>query len=164
MLANNTIADNEASVSWSGIYATFVDSRNQLVNNIVQVSNGPALFCDNSASTGGVHLTATGDPALNDVVLHGFGFPPASTPTVLVVRSTTPAATPTVFGDGLLCLVTPIVRMAASTASGGQSLHGLNHGAGPGTFHYQLWYRNSADNFCTPARFNLSSGYTIVFP
>ena len=93
-----------------------------------------------------------------------------SAATVTWVKSTvmgaknTPAATPTVFGDGLLCLVTPIVRMAASTASGGQSLHGLNHGAGPGTFHYQLWYRNSADNFCTPARFNLSSGYTIVFP
>jgi hypothetical protein len=51
VLANNTIADNEASVSWSGIYATFVGSHNQLVNNIVQVPNGPALFCDNSPST-----------------------------------------------------------------------------------------------------------------
>jgi hypothetical protein len=51
VIANNTIADNEASVSWPGIYATFVDSRNLLVNNIVQVSSGPALFCDNSTST-----------------------------------------------------------------------------------------------------------------
>jgi hypothetical protein len=51
VLANNTIADNEASVSWPGVYASFVDSRNLLYNNIIRTQNGPALFCDNNSST-----------------------------------------------------------------------------------------------------------------
>ena len=49
VLVNNTIADNDAA-SAPGIYATFVDARNQLHNNIVSAMFGPALFCDNAAS------------------------------------------------------------------------------------------------------------------
>ena len=35
--------------------------------------------------------------------------------------------------------------------------------AGPGTFYYQLWYRNTPSSYCTPAAFNLSSGRTLVW-
>jgi len=49
VLANNTIADNVADV-WPGIYASGVDSRNLLYNNIVQAQSGPALFCENASS------------------------------------------------------------------------------------------------------------------
>ena len=49
VLVNNTIADNDAA-SWPGIYASFVDARNQLHNNIISARFGPALFCDNAAS------------------------------------------------------------------------------------------------------------------
>jgi hypothetical protein len=127
-------------------------------------NNGlPGHGCDNSASTGGVELTGSGDPAANSVVLHGEGFPPAGAPTVLVIRSSAAAATPTAFGDGLLCIEPPVVRLAASTATGGLSSHPLNHGAGAGTFHYQLWYRNTG-SFCTSDAFNLSNGYSVTYP
>jgi len=50
VLANNTIADNEAA-SWPGVYATFVDGRNRLYNNIISAQSGPALFCENASSS-----------------------------------------------------------------------------------------------------------------
>ena len=50
VLANNTIADNDAA-SWPGVYATFVDVRNRLYNNIISAQSGPALFCDNASSS-----------------------------------------------------------------------------------------------------------------
>jgi hypothetical protein len=49
MLVNNTIADNDAA-SWPGIYATGVDARNQIYNNIIGARFGPALYCDNGAT------------------------------------------------------------------------------------------------------------------
>jgi serine protease len=49
MLVNNTIADNHAP-SWPGIYATAVDARNQIYNNIISARFGPALFCENGAT------------------------------------------------------------------------------------------------------------------
>jgi parallel beta-helix repeat protein len=51
VLLNNTIADNEASVNWPGIYAAGVDSRNQMSNNIITARYGPALFCENAMSS-----------------------------------------------------------------------------------------------------------------
>lgn len=50
LLANNTIADNEASSSWPGVYVSGVDGGNQFYNNIIQAQNGPALFCENASS------------------------------------------------------------------------------------------------------------------
>ena len=50
VLANNTIADNDAA-SWPGVYATFVDSRNRLYNNIITAQSGPAVFCQNATSS-----------------------------------------------------------------------------------------------------------------
>jgi hypothetical protein len=49
MLVNNTIADNDAA-SWPGIYATGVDARNQIYNNIIAARFGPALYCDNAST------------------------------------------------------------------------------------------------------------------
>jgi hypothetical protein len=122
--------------------------------------------CDNAQGTGGVALTATGDPAANSVVLHGAGFPPASAPTVLAIRSPSLESPAVPFGDGLRCVgVAGLVRFGATAAAGGLSTHPVNHGAGPGTFHYQLWYRNTPATFCDPAAaFNLSSGVAIVWP
>jgi hypothetical protein len=50
VFVNNTIADNEASVSSAGVYVTGFDARNQLHNNIISAATGPALVCDNAAS------------------------------------------------------------------------------------------------------------------
>ena len=49
-------------------------------------------------------------------------------------------------------------------AVGGQSSHAVNHGAGPGTFSYQVWYRSLPMSFCDPAAgFNLSNGYDLTW-
>jgi hypothetical protein len=57
-----------------------------------------------------------------------------------------------VFGDGLRCLATtPLVRLAATTAAGGE-------------FVYQIWYRNQPAGYCTPLAFNLSNGLRITWP
>ena len=126
-------------------------------------SGDPGHGCDNSAGTGGVELTASGDPGSNSVVITGTGYPPAGSPTAIVIRATIPADVPALFGDGLLCIGTPVVRLSAATAAGGSSTHPLNHGAGPGSFHYQLWYRNTGA-FCTPSVFNTSNAYSILWP
>jgi Tol biopolymer transport system component len=120
--------------------------------------------CINAQATGGVVLSATGTQAANDVVLHGTGYPPASSPGVIVMRSKDVEPVPVLFGDGLRCIAAVgLVRLSAASASGGASAHPLSHGAGPGTFHYQLWYRNTPATFCTSAAFNLSSGLSIVW-
>jgi hypothetical protein len=75
-------------------------------------------------------------------------------------------AGPEVFGDGLRCIALPIVRLAATAASGGTSLHAFGHGtmAGAGSFYYQLHFRNQPAMYCTPDAFNTSSGRTLVWP
>jgi len=58
------------------------------------------------------------------------------------------------------------VRLATGNALGGVSSHVIGHGAmaGPGTFAYQIWFRNTPSTFCDPfAAFNLSSGRQITW-
>ena len=44
-------------------------------------------------------------------------------------------------------------------------LYVFGHGAGAGTFHYQIWFRNQPIGFCDPvAAFNLSNGLTLTWP
>jgi hypothetical protein len=53
--------------------------------------------------------------------------------------------------------------MGAGMTSGGAIDLAIAHGAGPGTFHYQLWYRNMPA-FCTSDQFNTSNALTVVYP
>jgi len=129
----------------------------------------PDTGCDISQGTGGVGLSLAiqQNTPQNRVTWSGTGFPAASTPTSIVIRATSldPGA-PVVFGDGLRCIGTPLVRLAATFASGGTATHSHGHGtgAGSGTFHYQLWFRNTPVMFCNPtAAFNLSSGRTLTW-
>jgi hypothetical protein len=39
----------------------------------------------------------------------------------------------------------------------------LSHGAGAGTFYYQLWYRSNGP-FCSADLFNLSNAVSIAWP
>ena len=73
---------------------------------------------------------------------------------------------PIVFGDGLRCVATPLVRLAATFASAGTAVHTHGHGtmAGSGDFFYQLWFRNSPVMYCDPtAAFNLSNGRILTW-
>jgi Tol biopolymer transport system component len=129
-------------------------------------SGAPGRGCENPHGSDGVLLTASGTPSANDVVLHGTEYPPAGTPGVVVMRSPNLELTPLAFGDGLRCIgAVGLVRLGATIASGGASTHPLNHAAGPGTFHYQLWYRSTPASYCDPAAaFNLSNGLSITWP
>jgi len=129
----------------------------------------PYSGCEIQQGTGGVELEVLAQQTspLNRATVTGSGFPAASTPTSIVIRSAglDPAA-PVVFGDGLRCVGVPLVRLGATFAGAGTSTHTFGHGAmaGTGTFYYQLWFRNTPIMFCDPtAAFNLSSGRTLVW-
>jgi len=129
----------------------------------------PNTGCDIAQATGGVGLTVTKwSPDCmggGTAVLIGTGYPVTGTPGAVVIRAPTlDTASPVVFGDGLRCVNATVVRLGATLAVGGQSTHPVMHGAGPGTFYYQIWFRNQPAMFCTPAAFNLSNGLSIFWP
>jgi hypothetical protein len=75
-------------------------------------------------------------------------------------------ASPVVFGDGLRCIGTPLVRLAGTFGVGGVSLHTFGHStmAGAGDFYYQAWFRNTPIMFCDPAAaFNLTNGRVLTW-
>jgi hypothetical protein len=128
----------------------------------------PGAGCDIAQGTGGVRLDVLSlhpdGMGGGSVTFTGSGFPAMSSPSVVGLRSGARATPPSVFGDGLLCVDPPVVRFGATAAVGGTSTHAVGHGAGPGLFHYQLWFRNQPPSFCTPDAFNLSNGVTISWP
>ncbi len=76
-----------------------------------------------------------------------------------------------VFGDGLRCAGGSVTRLGTKTNAGGASQYpaagdpsvSVRGGiVAPGTYRYQVWYRNAA-SFCTPSTFNLTNGLTVVW-
>jgi spore coat protein A len=129
----------------------------------------PGHGCEVAQGTGGVQLDASSfTPDFmggGSITLSGTSFPPAHFPTVVGIRSPNRAVPPVVFGDGLLCMQAPVVRFGATNSAGGVATLPTGHGAGPGLFHYQLWFRNIPIAFCDPtAGFNLSNGLTVSWP
>ena len=127
----------------------------------------PNTGCDIQQGTGGVLLEVIEQRVSpnNRTTVRATGFPAASSPTAIVIRAASLEPVPVVFGDGLRCIGTPLVRLAGTFASGGTSIHTFGHGtmAGTGTFYYQTWFRNTPAMFCTPSAFNLSNGQTITW-
>ena len=75
-----------------------------------------------------------------------------------------PVCAPLAFGDGLLCLTGSVTRLFARPTSNGTVAHALTHGSGPGTFGYQLWFRNLPASYCDPlAGFNTSNACTLTW-
>jgi hypothetical protein len=133
-------------------------------------AGNPDSGCDIQQATGGVKLTIQTQQTSpqNRSTMQGTGYPITSTPSSVVIRgSALDGLAPVVFGDGLRCVGLPTVRLGATIASGGSSTHVVGHGAmapaGPGTFYYQLWFRNQPAMFCTPDAFNLSSGRSLTW-
>jgi endonuclease/exonuclease/phosphatase family metal-dependent hydrolase len=129
-------------------------------------AGNPDSGCDIQQATGGVRLDVAALETVpqNRATFTGTGYPVSSLPASIVIRGTSiDSSSPVVFGDGLRCVGVPIVRLAATFASFGTSTHTFGHGvmAGPGAFHYQLWFRNTPAMFCTPEAFNLSNGQTV---
>jgi len=130
--------------------------------------------CENSASTGGAVLGASGNASVasDTVVLTSAG----ELPSALTIFLSGPIEIPpTNFGDGLRCTggqlrrlyvknaVNGIARaptlgdpsITARMAALGAPLHaGESH-------HYQAYYRDPVEGFCPAQRFNISSGVRI---
>jgi hypothetical protein len=150
--------------------APFCDgSDNALASCPCGNAGAPDSGCDIAQGTGGVKLFVTEQETSpsNRVTFLGAGFPATDTPTAVVIRAPAlDAATPVIFGDGLRCVGTPVVRLGATLAVGGVSNHTFGHGsmAGLGDFYYQLWFRNTPITFCdATAAFSLSSGRQITW-
>lgn len=80
--------------------------------------SGAGRGCDNSSATGGARLTASGDVAPDTVTLTAGDMKPSAL--CLLVQSTA-FSVPYAFGDGVLCVTGPTLRMGAKAASGGQA-------------------------------------------
>jgi hypothetical protein len=125
--------------------------------------------CDLPQATGGVALAieafAPDFAGGGSAHLVGTGFPAMSSPAVVVIRSPS-AVGPVALGDGLRCIATTgLVRLGSQLASGGASDQTIGHGAGAGTFRYQLWFRSVPSTFCNPAAaFNLSNALQVTWP
>ena len=144
---------------------TFCDASDGSLSACPCGQGNPNSGCETAQSSGGVELdfVAQSSGVSNAATFVGMGFPATAAPAVVVIRSSEVEATPLIFGDGLRCVGTPVVRMSGRVAIGGSSTHTLGHGdfAGSGRFYYQLWYRNTPAMFCSPDAFNLSNGRTL---
>jgi hypothetical protein len=128
----------------------------------------PESGCDIAQATGGVELSASvfnpNGMGGGSVTLHGEGFSPVGSPAVTVIRSPNMEPAPVVFGDGLRCIgAVGLVRVQSGIAGGGTIDMNLSHGAGAGTFGYQLWFRNQPGGSCKPEAFNLSNGLQLTW-
>ena len=137
-------------------------------------NNGAATNgCANSQSPIGASLTAEGLPSriADSLRLVGRGMPAVSS--VLYFQGTSPA-TGTPYGDGLRCVSGLVIRLGYTFNAGGESawpqagaapIHvgGAIPATGAATRHYQAWYRDVAAGYCTPNRFNLTNGVSVVW-
>lgn len=125
--------------------------------------------CRNSVNAAGALLSLSGAPStVNDTAVLTVSSAPAAALCIFVQSTTPPGAS--VFGDGLSCIGSGMIRLGTKTAAGGVAsypgsgdlaLHlkgGLSFDGG--TRAYQTWYRNSA-NFCTSSPFNISNGMLV---
>ena len=135
--------------------------------------------CENSSSTGGAILAATGTASLGSdtLVLTASG----ERPTVLtiVLQGDDPTG-PLLFGDGLRCAGGTLKRLYAKSAVGGvvsapqagdaavsvrSAALGDVISAGASRY-YQTWYRDQSANFCpdpSGKNWNASSGFVVVW-
>jgi glucose/arabinose dehydrogenase len=147
---------------------TFCDSTDVALNDCPCSNPGnPDSGCDISQGTGGVKLSVLAqDTATPRATLQGTGFPAAGNPGAVIIRSPVlDPSSPVVFGDGLRCIGVPLVRLGATIAAGGSATHVFGHGAAPGVYYYQEWFRNTPIMFCDPmAEYNLSNGVSLLWP
>jgi hypothetical protein len=130
--------------------------------------DSPIPAMQGGGTTGGIRLDVLVHQTTpqNRATMTGTGFPSSNAPTAIAIRADNLHAAPIVLGDGLRCLGSPVVRLAATAAFAGASTHTIGHSsmAGAGRKYYQLWYRSSPVSYCNPVEaFNLSNGLSIVW-
>jgi hypothetical protein len=142
-------------------------------------NNGlPGRGCQNSGSTGGALLTATGATHPDTLVLTSAN--ELSTSSSVFLQGDTSLAGGIVFGDGLRCANGNLKRIAVTSASGGTTFY--PHAGDPSisaasaalgdpipngaTRYYQVYYRDSNLAFCAAPQgdaFNASNGLIVVW-
>ncbi len=126
--------------------------------------------CANSSFASGAHLVANGVASVSSdtVVLHASNL----TGSIAVFFQGGSQAPAKIFGDGIDCIGSPIVRLGNKAASGTSSYPQLGDlpisirggiSAIGGTFYYQCYYRNPLAAFCPPATFNVTNGVQITW-
>jgi hypothetical protein len=138
--------------------------------------NNGSRGCENSASTGGAFLGATGDASVSadTVVLTSAG----ELPSALTIFFSGPTEiAPTDFGDGLRCAGGHLSRLYVRNATNGVVRAPVGDDAsitarmsvlgspiqGGETHLYQAYYRDPSEAFCPEKRFNVSSGVRILW-
>jgi hypothetical protein len=136
-------------------------------------SGNPGEGCANSTGRG-AQLGASGIASVsnNQVLVRAEGLPASTSGLFFQGRVQRNGGNGAMFGDGLLCTTSGVIRLATRTASAGVvqygfgiagdvlvSVRGQVPGAG-GTRHCRTWYRNAAA-FCTASTFDLSNGLTL---
>lgn len=131
--------------------------------------------CENSKSTGGGALIATGTPSVSSdtLVLRAFGLPNATVALFVQGTAQRNAGSGTAFGDGLRCLDGVQIRLGQHTSSANGSVaFGFGIAGDPlvsvigsipsagGTRYYQVHYRDGA-RYCTSESFNWTNGIAI---
>ena len=136
-------------------------------------AGGPGQGCMNSFMHG-AQLSGSGNAqASNDTVLFNVTGMPTSTLVVFFqgdVEQNGGMGTP--LGDGLLCVNSNVLRLGATTATGGNASFGHGVAGDPpisvlgmvnghsGTKYYQAWYRNTT-SFCQPEGYNTTNGLAV---
>jgi hypothetical protein len=132
--------------------------------------------CENSRSTGGARLEASGTTTPDALLFAASGEPPTSLG--VLFQASQLLFHPPSYGDGVLCIGRRLVALYRRKAAGGAlvvpgtndpSVSARSAALGvpvvPGTSrHYQLWYRDPAPNFCGASgksTVNLSNAVTI---
>jgi len=129
--------------------------------------------CANSINAAGGNLTSTGTPSIaaDTLTLLGSGMPNSS---CLYFQGTSQqgGGLEVPFGDGLRCAGGSILRLGtkANVAGasqypdvGDQPISVRGNNAAGDVRMYQVWYRNSDPNFCTPDTFNLTNGLQVTW-
>ncbi|MBK7876887.1 MAG: proprotein convertase P-domain-containing protein [Planctomycetes bacterium] len=129
----------------------------------------PGKGCANSVSGSGAVLGASGQPALDTVVLSAGGMPSSATCVFLQGDALADA----VFGDGVRCAGGVLLRLRTRTSTSGSSTFpnatdtttlAARGQVAPGSGvrrYYQTYYRNASATFCPPETFNVTNGLRI---
>jgi hypothetical protein len=147
-------------------------------NTVPSPSGAPGHGCANTFDLDGAILSATGTLSPDGIQFTcEIGGNYASF--ALMLKGDASNASGVANGDGILCITGALRRFGAhNAATGGAPLgtwtlpntiqtSSISAASGqvPGqTAHYQLFYRNAQQNFCTSSTFNWSNGYSLVWP
>jgi len=158
-----------------GLAYCFGDGLDPLVTTACPCNNfgAPGNGCASSFNANGANITATGQVALDDVVLQGSGM--NATGNSIFLKGDTDDAGGVVFGDGVRCAVGTLIRLrtvplVAGTSAFPDSTQTITLSARGGTpvgsgltGYYTVYYRNAAAAFCPPGTFNTANGYQITW-